>query len=112
MTQPALSQQIKALEHELGVRLFDRTKREVTLTKPGVYFLAEANLTLKQAEQARLVVQKVARGELGSLRVAYVPQKQHRRQELDRHCPDGRKSNSGRCRVYRVYIPMQAPVRR
>jgi DNA-binding transcriptional LysR family regulator len=73
MTQPALSQQIKALEDELGVRLFDRTKREVTLTKPGVYFLAEANLTLKQAEQARLVVQKVARGELGSLRVAYVP---------------------------------------
>jgi DNA-binding transcriptional LysR family regulator len=73
MTQPALSQQIKALEDELGVRLFDRTKREVTLTKPGVYFLAEANLTLKQAEQARRVVQKVARGELGSLRVAYVP---------------------------------------
>jgi DNA-binding transcriptional LysR family regulator len=35
--------------------------------------LAEANLTLKQAEQARQVVQKVARGELGSLRVAYVP---------------------------------------
>jgi DNA-binding transcriptional LysR family regulator len=71
IVQPSLSQQIKTLEEELGVRLFDRTKREVILTRPEAYFLEEAKLlTLKQAERARVVVQKVARGQLSSLWVA------------------------------------------
>jgi DNA-binding transcriptional LysR family regulator len=73
MTQPALSHQIRALEDDLGVRLFNRTKREVTLTEPGAYFLAEAQLTLKQAERARAVAQRVARGELGIVQIGYVP---------------------------------------
>jgi DNA-binding transcriptional LysR family regulator len=73
MTQPALSHQIKALEDDLGVRLFDRTKREVTLNEAGSYFLQEAQLTLKQAERAQAVAHRVARGQLGSLRVGYVP---------------------------------------
>jgi DNA-binding transcriptional LysR family regulator len=72
MTQPALSNQIKALEDDLGVRLFDRTRREVTLTEAGSYFLQEAQLTLKQAEKAQAVARRVARGQLGSLRVGYV----------------------------------------
>lgn len=73
LTQPALSQQIKALEDDLDVRLFDRTKRKVTLTEAGSYFLLEAQLTLNQAEKAQAVAKRVARGELGSLRVGYVP---------------------------------------
>ena len=73
VTQPALSHQIKALEDDIGVRLFDRTKREVTLTNAGSYFLQEAQLALKQAERAQTVAQRVARGQLGSLRVGYVP---------------------------------------
>jgi DNA-binding transcriptional LysR family regulator len=73
MTQPALSHQIKALEDDLGVRLFNRTKREVTLTEPGAYFLTEAQLTLKHAERARAVAQRVARGQLGIVRIGYVP---------------------------------------
>ena len=72
MTQPALSQQIKALEDDLGVRLVDRTKREVTLTEAGSYFLQEAQLTSKQAERAQAVAKRVARGQLGSLRIGYV----------------------------------------
>jgi DNA-binding transcriptional LysR family regulator len=73
ITQPGLSQQIKALEDDLGVRLFDRTKREVTLTEPGSYFLQEAQLTLNQAERAQAVAKRVARGQLGSLRIGYIP---------------------------------------
>jgi DNA-binding transcriptional LysR family regulator len=71
MTQPALSQQIKALEDELGVKLFDRRKREVLLTEAGSYFLQEALLTLKHAERAQDIAKRVARGQLGSLRIGY-----------------------------------------
>jgi DNA-binding transcriptional LysR family regulator len=72
VSQPGLSQQIKALEEEIGVLLLERTKRTVALTEAGGYFLEEAKLTLEHAERAKIVAQKVARGKLGSVRIGYV----------------------------------------
>lgn len=52
VAQPALSQQIAALEAELGVRLFDRTNRRVTLTDAGRAFVGRAERILADLERA------------------------------------------------------------
>lgn len=52
--QPSLSQQIKDLEEDVGVRLLNRTKRKVELTEEGEVFLEHARLTLAQAEKRSL----------------------------------------------------------
>jgi LysR family transcriptional activator of glutamate synthase operon len=52
VAQPALSQQIAALETELGVRLFERTNRRVTLTDAGRAFVARAERILSDVESA------------------------------------------------------------
>lgn len=52
VAQPALSQQIAALERELGVRLFDRTNRRVALTDAGRAFVARAERIVADVEAA------------------------------------------------------------
>ena len=71
ISQPPLSQQIRALEEELGVRLFDRTSRSVALTPAGKLFLGAARATLEQAERAVRVARRAARGELGELAIGF-----------------------------------------
>lgn len=72
IVQPALSMQIRALEGTLGAQLFKRTSRRVELTQAGALFRVEAERTIAQAEHAKLVVQRSARGELGSIRIGFV----------------------------------------
>lgn len=71
MEQPPLSQQIQALEAELGVTLFRRTKRHVALTEAGRRFLVSAKRILDDTELATDEVKRVARGELGELRIGF-----------------------------------------
>lgn len=71
ISQPPLSQQIRSLEQELGVRLFDRTSRRVQLTEAGRLFLPEARATLEQSERAAEIARRAHRGEVGRLGLAF-----------------------------------------
>jgi len=72
IVQPALSKQISGLEGELGVRLFERTKRQVRLTEPGEVFLEESRRVLGDVEAAVESVRRAARGEIGRLGIGFI----------------------------------------
>jgi DNA-binding transcriptional LysR family regulator len=71
ISQPPLSQQIRALEDELGIELFDRTSRRVRLTDAGALFLVEARRTLDQARHAVDVARRIQQGEEGELAIGF-----------------------------------------
>jgi DNA-binding transcriptional LysR family regulator len=71
MAQPGLSQQIKTLEGELGVRLFERTRKFTRLTPAGELLRSEATRLLRDAESVVERVRARASGITGSLTVAY-----------------------------------------
>lgn len=71
ISQPPLSQQIQALEQELGVRLFERTNRRVALTEAGRLFLEETRRTLAQVDKAADVARRAQLGELGELKIGF-----------------------------------------
>ncbi|MBW7983313.1 LysR family transcriptional regulator [Enterobacillus tribolii] len=72
MTQPPLSRHIQLLEHQLGVRLFERSTRTVKLTAAGRLFYAEAQSLLEKAHSAMLNVQRVVMGAMGNVTVSFV----------------------------------------
>ncbi|WP_207003572.1 LysR substrate-binding domain-containing protein [Trinickia mobilis] len=69
--QPPLSQQIQALEDELGVKLFVRSARTIRLSATGKFFLSEARKILAQSEQAIERVRRFDLGEEGRLRIGF-----------------------------------------
>jgi len=72
LTQPPLSLAIQGLERELGVALFLRSRREVSLTHAGATFLVEARAILARAAQAVDLARAADRGEVGRLAVGFL----------------------------------------
>ena len=71
ISQPPLSQQIQALEQEVGARLFERTNRRVELSEAGRLFLHEARLVLAQVDKAADVARRAQLGQLGELKIGF-----------------------------------------
>src|SRR6202451_3898173 len=72
LSQPALSLQIKALEEDVGARLFERNRRKTTLTAAGLAFRDDAAAALSQLEQAMRNARLAANGKLGLLRIGFI----------------------------------------
>ncbi|MFH4968619.1 LysR family transcriptional regulator [Gaetbulibacter sp. M240] len=72
ISQPGLSRQIKQMENELGVVLFERHNRKVVLTKTGQYLKKELQLNLKQFEDILDHAKLVQAGKKGQLKIGYV----------------------------------------
>jgi DNA-binding transcriptional LysR family regulator len=72
ISQPPLSQQIRALERELGVTLLERNRRRVALTAAGEVFRDDARAILAAVERASERAQNIARGSLGTLSIGFV----------------------------------------
>src|SRR4051812_36717732 len=74
VAQPAVSEQVRKLEDELGVRLFDRTPRSFSLTSAGGALLNEARRVLHQAEIAQAAARNAAEGDGDQLRLGHLPE--------------------------------------
>jgi DNA-binding transcriptional LysR family regulator len=72
VAQPALSQQIRQLEIDLGLTLLERTTRRVSLTADGATFLTHARGLLVSARSVARVAEEIRGGARGRLRLAYV----------------------------------------
>lgn len=73
IAQPSLSQAIRNLEKELGVELFDRSGRQMTLTHAGELFSVPAREALRDASTARGKVEAVRALSTGRLHIAALP---------------------------------------
>jgi DNA-binding transcriptional LysR family regulator len=73
ISQPPLSRQIRDLEDELGVALFEHTAKAVRLTDAGRVFLVEAKEVLQRVESALEAIKAVSIGKRGVLHVGYAP---------------------------------------
>lgn len=71
ISQPPLSMQIRQLESVIGVQLFERTNRRVTLTEGGKALMAESKRLLGEFAAVGEHVRRAASGESGSLSVAF-----------------------------------------
>jgi DNA-binding transcriptional LysR family regulator len=78
IAQPSLSTQMKQLEFELGVELFNRSRRAIRLTDAGRILLDDARLLLGQVDRTVELVRRVGSGGVGHLSVGFVPSASNR----------------------------------
>jgi len=72
ISQSAISEQILDLEGEIGAQLLNRSQHRVSLTPAGESFLEDARKVLADADRAVDRARRSARGEIGSLRTAFL----------------------------------------
>ena len=72
LAQPPLSRHIKNLEEKVGVRLLERSRREVSMTSAGEAFLGEAREILLQVRRAGETARRAAEGEIETLEIGFV----------------------------------------
>lgn len=72
IAQPALSRAVCELEEDLGVQLFDRSRRQVRLTPAGESLWKESGILFERLDDSVRRVREIARGEVGELRVGYI----------------------------------------
>ncbi|MBU6409328.1 MAG: LysR family transcriptional regulator [Verrucomicrobia bacterium] len=72
LAQPSLTRQIHNLEEELGVRLLDRTRNQVSLTEEGKSFLLDARRLVALSLESVKAVQRFSRGESSQLNLGYL----------------------------------------
>jgi LysR family hydrogen peroxide-inducible transcriptional activator len=73
VTQPGLSTQVRQLEDQLGVRLFERNRRRVLVTAPGEEVLRRARVVLQEVEHLKQAARGLARPFSGPLRLGVIP---------------------------------------
>lgn len=73
VTQPTLSMQVKKLEDEAGITLFDRSRQPVALTDAGKIFVEQARVVLREQKRLKEVVATAKADIAGELRIGIIP---------------------------------------
>jgi len=74
VTQPTLSMQIQKLEEDLGVVIFDRSKKPILLTRVGKKLVAQMQTVLFEARKVESIIQQETKGtKQGSLSIGVIP---------------------------------------
>jgi len=95
LSQPVVSQEVKRLERQIGVQLFERTSRRVELTAAGDELYTQATLLLESVDRTIAKVREIGIGGPQTLRLVHTPSVSDETlpvllEQLDRRCPEVR----------------------